>query len=209
MELSLFINSLLASGTVHIMPEFHPPPPEDLSTAVELLRIFHEQDSAEMPANAPAFDKEAAIWAASYFYQAVQLTVNRQVTAEEIGTYLKPFPGVINIAAVYSADIVLRNLPMLMELAKGLAPGDPLLEHFKRTAITWPFSSVGIDLNERKNEELILSHPSLRQEYIDRIISKKDKIRATDKMIRPLIMQTTGEYTPLFWPEFEKLTSEP
>lgn len=209
MELSLFINSLLADGTVCLEPGFRPPSPEDITTAEELLHIFYEQDTKEMPGQAPAFDKAAALWAASYFYQAVQLTIDREITAEEINQYLKSFPGTITAEAIYSADIVLRNLTSLIELAKGLSPGDPLLGHLKNTAADWPFSSVGIEVKERKNEALIIAHSSLRQEYTDRIIFKKDKIRASDQRIHSLVIETAGEYAPVFWPGFETLTSEP
>lgn len=209
MELSLFINSLMESGVVGITPEFQPVSVEDSATTLDLLKVFHEQDSLEMPGKAPAFDPQAAAWAALYFYQAVKLTVNRQAGEERISEYLLSFPGEINPSSIYSADLILRHLHSLLNLAKGLAPADPLVNELKKTAANWPFSSAGIELDEVKNEDKILSDASLRREYIDRIILKRDKKRAATKLIQPYIFETIGEYAEDLWPEFKTLTSEP
>ena len=209
MELSLFISSLMERGVVEITPELQPVSPEDIASALELLKTFHGQDSREMPGKAPAFDPRAAEWATIYFYQAVKLTVNREASEEKISEYLLPFPGVINPSSIYTADLILRHLGSLLSLAKGLAPADPLVNELKRTAANWPFSSAGMELDEVKNEDPVFSDASLRQEYIDRIILKKDKKRATKKIIQAYIHETTGEYTNDLWQEFKNLTSEP
>lgn len=209
MELSLFITSLTEKGVVEVNVEFQPVSPEDISATLDLLKVFHGQDAMEMPGQAPAFDPRAAEWASVYFYHAVKLMVNREAGEEKITEYLLPFPGETDPASIYSADLILRHLSSLLDLARGLAPADPLVNEIKKTAAAWPFSSPGMELDEVRNEAMIFADASLQQEYIDRIIQTKDKKRAAKKHIHPYIVEVTGDYADDLWPEFKNLTSEP
>lgn len=172
-------------------------------TAISLLQQFYQQDRLEMPAAAPEFDWEAAYWAAGYLYQAIILTVNRDADPDTIKEQLKPYPGTMHAGAIYSADLILRHLTRLLHLVKGLAPADILVQELNATAAIWPFSSVGIELNNVTNEELIFLHPSLRTAYVDRIIAAKDRKRADSPMVMEQIKATAGEYMNRIWPEAE------
>ena len=44
---------------------------------------------------------------------------------------------------MYFVDLTFRYLPDLLQLAKGLAPGDALVAQLKATARQWPLSLVG------------------------------------------------------------------
>jgi hypothetical protein len=200
MELTPFISSLLTTGHTVIKGTLTLFTNDDIEQTKELLLKYHSDDSQEMPFQPPAFSADAATWAAQYFYQSIQLTVLRDAGEEIIQQHLQPYTGQITPEAIYSADLVLRHLPSLLQLAKGLAPADPLVKELKKTAVQWPFSSVGIELDETTDDSIILQHPSLRQEYIDRIIEQKDSKRINNPNIKQYLLETTGDYLSHFWP---------
>jgi MoxR-vWA-beta-propeller ternary system domain bpX4 len=203
LKLTLFIAELLTTGQITVDQQDDTQAENEQDTVIHLLQQYYLQDSLEMPYTAPEFDKEAAYWAAEYLYQAIILTVNRDADPDAIKEKLKPYPGTMHAGAIYSADLLLRNLPRLLHLVKGLAPADILVQELNTTAAAWPFSSVGIELNNVTNEALIFSHPSLRTAYVDRIIAAKDRKRADNPMVIEQIKATAGEYMNRIWPEAE------
>lgn len=201
MELASFIQSLIKDGSVSVKGVLVDFTIDDLEQSKRVLEQYYHNDKLEMPYSAPAFSADAALWASTYLYTATQLTVLRDAGAQIVQERLKKFEGAINPAAIYSADLVLRYLPALFELSKGLAPADMLVQELQQTAAEWPFSSVGIGVHIVAQEEVIFSHPSLAQTYITRIIDRKDKTRLTTPEIESLILAAIGQYTDL-WPGF-------
>ena len=193
MDLSNFIASLLSEGKVSVKGQLTLLEVEDLNESGKILHRYYQDDILEMPYTAPGFSEEAAIWGAEYLYKAVQLIVLRDVEEEMINDELKPFSGQLSPGVIYSADLMLRYLPQLFELAKGLAPGDLLVQILKNTARQWPYSSVGIELDENVDAKLILEYPSLRYTYIDRIIQANDKQRIKDPLVADYIKEVAGE----------------
>jgi hypothetical protein len=200
MELNQFIQGLVTNGKVAVKGELIPFSNSDCSATVLLLEEYYKQDILEMPMVAPGFSADAALWAAQYLYTAIQLTVLRDAQEEIVEQQLKEFPGTITFEAVYSADLVLRYLPSLFNLAKGLAPSDILVKKMRKTAEDWPFSTVGIE-TENSNEEMILSHPSLKQAYADRIIAEKDKNRTKSEKIKEALLESMGNHASVIWPD--------
>jgi len=205
MELSTFIQTLLAEGKVSVTGKLSVFTEEDITTSKKILQKYYEEDVLEMPFKAPAYSEEASIWAATYFYTAIKLTILRDADEVTVKEKLSAFNGAVSHETIYSADLLLRYLPSLFHLAKGLAPMDALVQILRQTALTWPFSSVGIDLNELPNDEIIFSHPSLKQVYLDRIIQHKNKSRAVGKNVTDGIYEITGSHLSVFWPEFERI----
>ena len=203
MGLSFFIQNLVDSGAVSVNDAFDSFANDDLHETQKILEQVYQEDIIELPGAAPAFFAESALWASNYFYRAVQLAVMRDANEETMKEQLNSFTGEMNPESIYSADLALRYLSSLLDLAKGLAPADILVQDLKRVAVQWPFSSVGIELDEPVNNDIILSHPSLRQAYIDRIIERKDKKRITDPSIVTYIKESTGQYIRTIWPEIE------
>jgi hypothetical protein len=201
MELAPFINSLLYQGSVTVKSDPAIANYTDRAEVINILETYYREDILDMPANAPAFNPDAAVWAAHYLYQAVMLTVTREAGEELIHQRLVDFPNEKTIAIIYSADLVLRQLPHLFELAKGLAPADILVKKIRQMAAQWPLSSVGIELEETPNDDIILANSFLRQLYIDRIIQLKDKKRIQGPSIKKAILETTGDYTAILWPD--------
>lgn len=208
LKLALFISDLFDNGKITIEGDFAPIDDIDREMTNELLQQFYRQDILDMPFTAPAFDSEAAVWAAAYLYTSIELTVNREADEKMIKEKLKAYTGAISPEAIYSADLVLRQLPPLLHLVKGLAPGDILLQEMVKTAANWPFSFVGYELDTVTNEEIIFTHPSLKAAYTDRIIAAKDKRRARSTIIKENVLAIAGEHLEKIWPGMELTNNE-
>jgi hypothetical protein len=205
MELSDFITALLHEGKVTVQGELISFDQQDLAEANNLLFQYYHEDKLEMPFSVPAYSEEAAVWAAQYFYTATQLTVIRDLGEDVINEKLLPFGTDITPSVIYSADLIFRYLPVLTQLAKGLAPADKLVEKLKKIAIQFPFSSVGMDLDNEMNDSAIFLHPSLKYAYFDRILRHKDKSRVVNATVKNHIYEVTGEHLFTIWPDFQAL----
>lgn len=201
MELSNFIQQLLTHGTVSVQSGIIPFTSADEKVTIQLLQQYYNEDIQEMPGTASAFNEKAALWAAKYFYIAVQLTVLRDEGETVINEKLLPFGEAVDASAMYSADLILRYLPALLQLAKGLSPADVLVKVLEQTAALWPFSSVGIETEEIKNEAVIFSDASLRIAYADRLIAAKDIKRISGPEIKQQILSAAGLHLNSFWPQ--------
>ncbi|MFL5730613.1 MAG: hypothetical protein ACJ75J_14090 [Cytophagaceae bacterium] len=208
MLLTSYLRDLLETGSVTVGPQPAPFEEEDLREAAQILRDFYLKDLLNLPGKAPAFSEEAALWAARYLYTATQCIMLRDLSAEEVQTQLRAFGSEITHEAIYSADLCLRHLPVLLHLSKGLAPGDILVKCLMETALLWPFSSVGMKMDGEPEHEKLLGYASLKYAYADRIILMKDKKRSAYPGINPLIAEALGNYKDELWPEFELLTDD-
>ena len=194
----------LIEGRTLVANELHPFDETDNETAIEILQKFYAHDKMEAPGNVPVFDQAASLWAAQYLYRAFQLLLLRKLGPEHIEAELKDYSLPQTAASVYSADLALRYLPVVFNLAKRLAPDDPLVKRLKETAQQWPLSSIGCDIDQSMIDlTVILSHPSLSTIYADRIIVAKDKKRVTTEAEKNLIQSVLGNYAELLWPGFE------
>lgn len=202
MTLTAFISSLINEGTVTVAPDIASFTPDDLRLAAVHLKQHYDDDSTEMPGQAPPYDPEAALWAACYLYRAVQFIQIRHLGEEDISAQLLPFTGVRSPAAVYAADLTLRYMPGLFDLAKGLAPGDPLVKALESMAAEWPFSMAAIAAIVPEDLSLIMQHPSLKTAYIDRIVQARDLRKCRHPECLPLVQEALGSYAAILWPEF-------
>jgi len=205
MKLAAFIESLLSEGKVIVDSKLAPFAKDDLQASGELLKNYYQEDIIEMRGSAPPFSEKAAVWAAQYFYYAVHLTVIRDADEGIIKEKLLPFDEMIMPAEMYSADLILRYLPALFELAKGLAPADILVTTLEKTATDWPFSSVGIEISDFSYSEIIFSNTCLAYTYADRIIKHKDLKRAAHPVVHRYVREALGTHTSL-WPDFKTLS---
>jgi hypothetical protein len=204
MTLSAFVKDLLQKGSVILSPEIHPFSNEDLDEVAGLIERYHQWDAFHLPLDAPDYEPKAAVWAASYLYRALQFLLLRNLGEDLIEANLQPYDGEITAAAVYSADLLLRNLPHVYDLARSLSPSDPLVLKMQEIARKWPFSAVGIPVEDAAR---IPDHPSLQLAYADRVIAAKDRKSARETMLNFQIQAALGNFAPLFWPEFEPLTN--
>lgn len=177
----------------------------DILSSLVILREFYERDVLAMPGDAPAFHSEAAVWAARYVFYVSQLILLRDVDEGVMQGYLGPFEGEHSAEAIYSADLLLRFLPDLFRLGSGLAPGDPLVANLMQTALSWPYSSIGIQDVAAEIPQEILNNHSLKLAYIDRVIVKKDTGRLSGTAEKELLKEVLGDHRQLLWPGLELL----
>jgi hypothetical protein len=171
-----------------------------------LLKDYYAEDCLNLPHTAPAFELAAALWAAQHLYYAAVLAVVRELDEAAIATHLPEFGGATTPAASYSADLSLRYLPDLLQLAKGLAPADALVARLRRTAGQWPLSFVGHEPADATAEAILLAQPALRGAYIDRIIAAQDRTRAGQPHLAPLVQAALGAHSAQLWPDFHTFT---
>ena len=201
MELSIFIHQLLTTGTLSVPAGIGSITEADKIATILLLQQYYQEDILEMPGTAPEFNQPAAYWAAKYFFRAVQLAVLRNEGEDVINEKLIAFTETVDATSIYSADLILRYLPSLLQLAKGLSPADILVKRLEKTAATWPFSATGIESGLLSNEAIIFSNGSLRIAYIDRLIAAKDLNKITGTEMQEHLLSVTGLHLETFWPE--------
>jgi hypothetical protein len=206
MLLTSFLHDLLTTGTVTLSGRPAPFEAADLLAADALLRAYYAEDALALPHSAPAFDAAAARWAARYLYYTIQLALVRELSETVIEDYLPDFAGEVTPEAVYSADLTFRYLPDLLHLAKGLAPGDALVARLQATARCWPLSFVGQERPTPAAEGVVLDHPALRQEYVDRIIRAQNRVWAGQAHLTPLVRAALGGHAATLWPDFQAFT---
>lgn len=207
MKVFSFVQTLLTDGKITVDGALSAFEEDDLSDSAKLLSRFYEEDIVHMPLTAPAFEAGPAVWAAKHLYLSLQLIVLRELPPQTIEESLEPFNGEISPSSIYSADLVLRYLPDIFNLARGLAPADIMVTKMAESAAYWPFSSVGIPLQQEIDDSIILNHPSLKTAYIDRIIRTKDIKRISDENMKEYVMEALGNYAAVLWPDFYELSS--
>jgi hypothetical protein len=206
MLLTSFLQDLLTSGSITLSGQPAPFEAADLDAAESLLKSYHAEDSLDLPHAAPAFEAAAALWAAQHLYYTAVLAVVRELDEAAIAAHLPNFEGEKTPAASYSADLTLRYLPDLLQLAKGLAPADALVARLRHTARQWPLSFVGHEPADAGAEAILLVHPALRGAYLDRIIRARDRARASQPHLAPLVQAALGAYSAQLWPDFHTFT---
>lgn len=206
MLLTSFLQDLLTTGSITLSGQPAAFDATDLEAAEDLLRSYHAEDRLNLPHTAPTFEAPAALWAAQCLYYTAVLAVVRELDEAAITTYLPDYEGDATAAAHYSADLSLRYLPDLLQLAKGLAPADALVARLQRTAGQWPLSFVGHEPADATAEAILLAHPALRGAYVDRIIGARDRVRASQPHLRPLVQAALGAYSAQLWPDFHTFT---
>jgi hypothetical protein len=117
MLLTSFLQDLLTTGSITLSSQPNPFEAADLEAAENLLRDYHAEDCLDLPRTAPVFEAAAALWAAQYLYYAAVLAVVRELDEAAIAAHLPEFGGQASPAASYSADLSLRYLPDLLQLA--------------------------------------------------------------------------------------------
>jgi hypothetical protein len=207
-QLTQFIQDIIQHGKVVVEGTVTPFTDEDVQTAVQRLHEHYEQQKRELTGTVPAFDAAAAIWAAGFLYRAVQLVMLRDLGEETVNGLLTPYEGAISPEAILSVDLSFRYLPNLVGLAKGLAPEDALVKRLHEAAVQWPFSSVGMKLDEELNNDVIMNNTCVRRAYIDRIITARDIKRCNNTQVNEYIQEALGHYGHVLWPGYKPYKNE-
>jgi hypothetical protein len=204
MTLLGFVTQLLQSGSVTLGTSLAPFAATDLTATADLLGKYHRWDALHMPLTVPAFDPHAAVWAAQYICRALQFLMLRNLGEELMADALKPYDQAIDAEATYSADLCLRYLPTVYDMAKSLSPSDPLVTNMAQTAAKWPFSAVGMGV-EGKLDGV---HPSLDIAYADRVLASKDRKLSRQATVNLQLQAALGAHGKRLWADFEPMNLE-
>jgi hypothetical protein len=174
-----FLEALAETGDVPV-PGWAAAAVSERHDVTDLLVAADAAARLDAPGAAPAFHEESAAWAARILFRACCALADRAVAPEEIGRALGEHGARgADASAAWSVDLFLRHLPELHGLARGLAPGDPLVAQIEELGAAWPLSSVGMPLGTRPlaPTAAIESDPCLRRVYADRVIRRGDASR--------------------------------
>lgn len=180
-DLALCLQAVVNDGRALVFVRPSPPGDADALPVLEQLDGFARDEAGlDLPAFAPA----AALWAARLFHQLCRFTVCRDIPAEPIRVACAiPCPDPRRPGTDWSADLTLRHLPRLWQLAQRLSNADPLLDQLALLARAWPLSSVGIPRLAELSVGTFFAHPGLRRLYADRIVAANDVSRLADARV--------------------------
>ncbi len=209
--LANFLKGLFLNGNPVVNPG--PEVPAACIDCTSLLREAYERDAWHFPGPQPSFRIDVAERMAIWLYTAAMVYADRSMTPELSMQLLRQTEmDEANGAAHYSADLVLRHLPALHELATGLAEGDPVLVSLREMAWRWPLSSVGIQKPAELGEPdltALQSHPGLWRLFLDRVISVADSDSLRDRSTRSASRNSLGLHPDLaiqllpYWRDIE------
>ena len=198
-----FIKSLAEDGRAVVM---NGPLDEDFENASNAVRQFDERARAELGLSAPEFSLNAAVWATRLFYHLCQFTVCRDIGEKEVtAACTVPCPEPRSPSTDWSADLTLRHLPRLFQLARHLSNADPLVQRIREIAAAWPLSSVSVPGLEHLQLDSFVGHPVLRRLYADRIVEHGDASRLGDERVDNMLRADLGVHRDLAPSIAEKL----
>ena len=195
MDLGRFLLSLQGTGRAQVARDATPAPGA-------VPRVLCDLDAAvrmDGPLALPELDLAAAIWAVERLYAACALFAYRDLGARAVAERLGvacPSPTSLP-ASHYSVDLAFRHLPELYQLARGVAPDDPLLVRVRQLAVEWPLSSVGMPGLGAVDPSPLLADSALRRAYVDRILRSEDRSRAGHPRVARAIAAAIGEHRHL------------
>jgi len=210
MEMRAFLNELLERGTVHIEMR-EAPKDSDFAACQDLFESLDEAARLNSAFEPPKQILCVSEWAAARLYSACLYLVHRDADAQEVHKAMSvPCAEEQGTAAAYSADLLLKYLPDVYSLARGLAEEDPLVQELMTLARAWPLSSVGMDNVGEVDISAFIEDRALRQLYIDRIMERGDVSRADYPLVRDGIVRSVGlarDLCPKFAHLFEEQTT--
>jgi hypothetical protein len=191
-----FVRALITSGEV-LVSSAELPPGND-GEVMPVLEGLDAQVREELAFTAPSFDPAAANWAAKQFYQACRFLVCRDIPAAEVSRQLAvACPRSREPATDYSADLVFRFLPQLLNVAERSASDDALTVALRGWAKDWPLSSVGARVTGPFAIESFVDSPALLQLYVDRIVQHAAAERIDDPRVADAVRAALGAYPDL------------
>lgn len=173
MDIALFLKNLFDTGVTSI-----PPGPTALPMSPAGRRLLHssyQADACHFPGEMPSYDAAVAEACACWFAAAAMCLVDRSMDEASMRHSLDrsaEIPAANSPSACCSADLVLRYLPGLYQLARQKSESDPLLDCLTSMAQRWPLSSPGVPGSSAPKPEVIQilrSHPGTWRLYLDRV----------------------------------------
>lgn len=175
---------------------------EEEKETIDFLESEYEKESLDYPFTVPAFDAEAALWAAKIVYNSAQLLLHRNGSIEGIPAILPPFTDNRDAAAMLAADLCLRFLPQLLINIRIIDPDDALIPILEEILVGFPYSALSRESQIIPTDiSVILENNCLKQLYLDRITSSKIVKEARLTSVYKNILANLGDHKEEFWRE--------
>lgn len=173
---------------------------------VNFLRGEYQWESLEFPFQVPAFNEEAALWAAEIVYLSAQLILYRKDDTEELEGLFPDLKIEVETGSILSVDLCFRFIPdMLLEL-KHIDSEDPLIEILEKQLKKWHFSAIKYDFDvEGLDLNWIFSSSCMKQLYMDRIVAHKNLKLAKNKKLYPHLKASLSIFDEAYWVDFKSI----
>ncbi|MGB0523597.1 MAG: hypothetical protein ACPGJS_11590 [Flammeovirgaceae bacterium] len=171
---------------------------------ITYLQLFYESESLNYPYEAPAFDADAALWAAHTVYIACQLILYRENKEADLVQLLPHYPNDISASAILSADVCLRFMPDLISQIAAIDPADALIQLLEVHLTAWHYSGINYALDlDQLSFTSIQENPCLMQLYTDRIIQFKNQSLAQHAVFNTAVRANLGLFADQLWNDLE------
>lgn len=187
-RLDALVAALLGTGRVQVSAA-------QLTAADDTTAAIAKLDAearAGCPGVAPTCDPALAGRALRVLVEACQLLVFRDREPGAVPVLAGTGPG-----AHWSVDLAFRHLPAVHRQARARAVDDPLLPWLEALVRPWPLSAVGITMASPPDPAVILDHPALAAEYLDRCVAAGDGVRLADARVQPRLAAALGGHPEL------------
>jgi hypothetical protein len=203
MSIASFLTAIY-DGNAATVPPRAPVDEREWTAASDVIETFDFVARTGLAYDAPRLVPVVARWAAERLYRACQFLVYRDVEADEVreGCAVPCPVAAVSPDVCYSADLILRYLPDVFALARGIAREDPLIDGLRGLALAWPLSSVGMPEVGEVDVSGFIRHPGLRRLYADRIMERNDRSRLGDAAVVAAVREAIGAYpglAPSIW----------
>jgi hypothetical protein len=195
LELVKFANQLHETGQVRLSSE--PQEIVGMTEAIDALaphlRMLHEAERHQSPPGLPPLSIGPATWAMLTLYEAARCLVFRELDEPSVRRRLGvPCPQKMSPSTAYSVDLAFRQLPQLLDLARGLSEEDCLVTCLRSLARGWPLSSVGAVKIGPVDTGGFFGNLALRRIYVDRIIETQDITRLVESRVAAAVHEAIG-----------------
>lgn len=164
----------------------------------------YERETLDYPGVAPAFDSDAALWAAETVYFSAQMMLHYSETAPLIDKLCGAYRGTLTAGAMLSADLLLRFLPQIVSQLDSVDPEDPLVKRLLEHLRIFHYSGIGCAQLSEAELDFTWLRPDecLGRLYLDRVWERRSVADALRPELEPLLRADYGDYAKTLWPEY-------
>jgi hypothetical protein len=167
---------------------------------IDFLEEEYNKESTHYPFAAPAFNANAAIWAAKLLYTTAYFYLNRTDDVATVIKRIKTYSEKPTVEEMLSADLVLRFLPQLYNELKRLDFEDSILPLLHKQLQYFHYAAIGMDIEmENVDLSIVFQSQCFQQLYLNRIVERKDIQIAKVEEIAAALRENFGAYKENFW----------
>ena len=173
-----------------------------------ILFLENEYDNEQLdyPFNPPKFNEKAGLWSAKIIYYTAQFILYRKDSKSSISRFIQPYDDELTPSAILSGDLCLRFLPFLIDELKNIDPEDTLIGDLKSILMRWHYAAIGTDIDTSNiNIQPYMNHPTVKQLYLDRVVSRKAIAFADHPTLNSEIIAHLGIYKSQYWNELRTI----